>query len=459
MSEQREYLDDGTDMVQGDVEPRKTPVMASAFAADDSSGSDRKQSDGSRSLLSRLGSIIPYGGLLSTTFNLASATLGGGVISLAAAFQMSGVVSSIILLVLVTVFTVYSVGLMMQAVELTGYNSYADLSKNLFGPGWDYFTVMLTWLFTFGTCVGYVIAIGRLLEPVLADPSVPEFFRSQAGNRTLTSMIWLVGMFSLSLPKEINSLRYASAAGVICICYFIICIVVHSAKNGFKGGKLRDDIAMFKSGNNAIEGLSIFMFSYLCHMNCFSVYGEMRKPSAKRMTLHTACSMTLCCIAYIIAGFFGYADFGDEVTDTVLVFYDVRNDLMMAIAYVGIVFKLCVGFSLCMQPARDCCYYIIGWEVKTLAPWKNCLFCGTMALCALLLGLFIPVLNTVFGLLGSLCGGLLGFCLPAAYRMYCGKWGLKEVGIVNYVCTYLLFFAGVVATVFGTGASIYGVAA
>ncbi|PWU87275.1 arginine permease [Trypanosoma cruzi] len=178
-------------------------------------------------------------------------------------------------------------------------------------------------------------------------------------------------MFSLSLPKEINSLRYASAVGVICIYYFIACIVVHSVQHGFRGGKLRDDVAMFKSGNGAIEGLSIFMFSYLCHMNCFSIFGEMRKPSARRMTLHTACSMSLCCIAYIVAGFFGYADFGDEVTDTVLVFYDVRRDVLMAIAYAGIVLKLCVGFALCMQPARDCCYYIIGWDVATIPAWRN----------------------------------------------------------------------------------------
>ncbi|ORC86943.1 amino acid transporter [Trypanosoma theileri] len=432
------------------------PSLPVGDSSDNSDTSPKKAISG-KSLRKFVGSIIPYGGLLSTTFNLASATLGGGVISLPAAFQMSGVVMSIILLVLVTACTVYSVGLMMEAVELTGYNSYADLSRNLFGRGWDYFTVFLTWLFTFGTCVGYVIAIGHLLEPVLDDPSVPEFLRTKSGNRLMTSLIWLVGMFSLSLPKEINSLRYASAIGVICICYFILCIVIHSVQHGFKGGRLRDDVAMFKSGNSAIEGLSIFMFSYLCHMNCFSIYGEMRHPSAKRMTLHTACSMTICCIAFVMAGFFGYADFGAEVTDTILVFYNVRSDVKMAIAYVGIVLKLCVGFSLCMQPARDCCYYVLGWDLVTLPRWKNCLFCGTMALCALLLGLFIPVLNTVFGLLGSFCGGLLGFSLPALYRMYCGNWGLTQVGVVNYVCTYILLIAGVVAVVFGTGASIYGV--
>lgn len=410
-------------------------------------------------LLLHVSRIIPHGGLLSTTFNLASATLGGGVISLPSAFQMSGVVSSIIMLVLVTVGTIYSVGLMMQAVELTGYNSYALLSRKLFGRGWDYFTVSLTWLFTFGTCVGYVIAVGSLIKPVLSSPSVPVFWRSQTGIRVVTSIIWFIGMFSLSLPKQINSLRHVSAFAVMCILFFIVCIVVHSLQHGFKGGKLRDDVFMFKTGNGAIEGLSIFMFSYLCHMNCFSIYAEMRKPSARRMTLHTTSSMALCCIAYIVAGFFGYADFGAQVTDTILVFYDVRSDVMMSVAFAGILLKLCAGFALCMQPARDCCYYIIGWDLNELPAWKNCLFCGVMALCALLLGLFIPMLNTVFGLLGSLCGGILGFSLPALYRMYCGKWCLKSVGIVNYVCTYLLLFSGVVAVVFGTAASIYRVVA
>ncbi|KAH8607968.1 putative Transmembrane amino acid transporter protein putativeputative [Trypanosoma vivax] len=400
--------------------------------------------------------VLPHGGALSTTFNLGSATLGAGVISLAAAFNMSGVLFSVLLLVVVTALTIYSVALMMQAVALTGYTSYATLSRNLLGRGWDHLTVAITWLFTFGTCVSYVIAIGHLLEPVLSDPRTPEWLHGRAANRMITSAIWFLGMFPLSLPKEINSLRYASTIGVFCVCFFVICIVVHSLQNGFKGGKLRDDVAMFKTGNSAIEGLSIFMFAYLCHMNCFSIYAEMRKPSVRRMTLHTGYSMTMCCIVYIVAGFFGYADFGSKVTETVFCFYDVRSNVPMAVAFAGMLFKLCAGFSLCAQPARDCCYYIIGWDINTLPAWKNSLFCGTMALFALLLGLFIPTLNTVFGLLGSFCGGFLGFCLPALYRMYCGNWGRKQVGLANFLCTYALLVAGVVSIVFGTVASIHG---
>ncbi|CCD16967.1 unnamed protein product [Trypanosoma congolense IL3000] len=404
-----------------------------------------------------INTIIPHGGALSTTFNLGSATLGAGVISLAIAFQMSGVVPSILILIAVTILTIYSVGLMMQAVEITGYNSYAALSRNLFGPGWDYFTVAVTWLFTFGTCVSYVIATGYLVESVLSPSTASGFLLSKAGNRVITSVIWLVGMFSLSLPKEINSLRYASAVAMLFVCYFVVCIIVHSARNGLHDGKLPEGVAMFKSGNRAIEGLSIFMFSYLCHMNCFSIYSEMRNPSARRITIHTAYSMSLCCMVYILAGFFGYTDIGDRKVETVFEIYDVTGDVMMAIAFAGMLLKICVGFSLCMQPARDCCYYIIGWDVNALPTWKNSLFCGTMSLCALILGLFIPDINTVFGLLGSFCGGVLGFCIPALYRMYCGGWDMNRVGVVNYICTYLLLISGVIAVVFGTAASIYNV--
>lgn len=52
--------------------------------------------------------IVPYGGIVSSAFSLASSTIGGGIIALPAAFQTSGMGMSIIYLVLVAVLSVYS---------------------------------------------------------------------------------------------------------------------------------------------------------------------------------------------------------------------------------------------------------------------------------------------------------------------------------------------------------------
>ncbi|KAF8287557.1 amino acid transporter, putative [Trypanosoma cruzi] len=89
------------DTESGNIAPGNDPVVVPELGSEMAAGVKWRRTSSGMGALRCFTNIIPYGGLLSTTFNLASATLGGGVISLAAGFQMSGVAFSIILLVLV----------------------------------------------------------------------------------------------------------------------------------------------------------------------------------------------------------------------------------------------------------------------------------------------------------------------------------------------------------------------
>lgn len=59
--------------------------------------------------------IIPRGGFLSGVFNLASVTLGAGILSIPSAFNTSGMIMAIIYLLVVTSLTVYSIKLLVIA--------------------------------------------------------------------------------------------------------------------------------------------------------------------------------------------------------------------------------------------------------------------------------------------------------------------------------------------------------
>ena len=128
-------------------------------------------------------------------------------------------------------------------------------------------------------------------------------------------------------------------------------------------------------------------------------------------------------------------------------------------SYVGVFIKICASFGLLNNAGRSALYPLIGWDPYTVAYWKYLIGAIFLAVLDLMLGLFIPNVNMVFGFTGGVCGGSIGFILPALFIMYSGGWTLRSVGIVNYVCTYLTLFAGVVAIVFGTGATIYSAAA
>jgi amino acid permease len=410
-----------------------------------------------QSLIARtLVQLIPRGGSLASIFNLASATLGASIISLPAAFKMCGIALSTVLLLLTTLGTVYSMRLLARISVRTGLRSYEELARMLLGKSMDYVVSASMFVFCFGTMVAYVISMRDLISPFFAgDDNVSSFLREESGTRLLVCVVWLLGMLPLSFPKEINSLRHVSAFGVCAVVFLVISMVTHALANGMKTRDL-STLEYARTSNEAIVGASVFMFAFLCQTNAFEVYGEMENASPQKLSTVTAQSMAGCCGLYIIAGFFGYADFGSGVEDAVLKNYRPRSEPMIAISLAGLAVKLCVAFALCVQPARDTIFYMLNMgHYQVVETKKRVIVCGTMSVAALLLGLFIPKITVVFGLLGSFSGSIIGFIFPALFVIYSGDWGIATVGLVDYLATWLLLLSGVAVLIFGTSASIY----
>ncbi|CAJ1991212.1 amino acid transporter / AAT1.2 [Leishmania donovani] len=400
--------------------------------------------------------LVPYGGLVSTGLNLASSSIGAGIIALPYAFNASGLVMAIIYMFMIAYLTIYSYYLLGQAGTKTGLRNYEQIVRTLLGPGADYFLAFCMWFLSFGGEVSYVISVKDVLTAFLEDAdNTPAFLLNIWGQRLLTFLVWLVAMLPLCLPKEINSLRYFSCVAIVFIVYFVIAMVVHSAQNGLRADP-RPEIRMFTTGNTAVSGMSTFIFAFLSQLNAYESYEEMNNPTPLRLTLGATISVGIVFVLYFLAGLFGYLDFGTEMTGSALKKYNPVKDVMMGVGYVGILFKLCVGFGLHMIPVRDAIYHCVRVDVHTFAWWKNACVCAFMALLSLVAGLFIPSINVVFGLVGGFSGGFIGFIYPSFMVMYSGNWSLSSVGWFHYLSTYFLLIVGVVGVVWGTASSIYG---
>ncbi|CCW60932.1 unnamed protein product [Phytomonas sp. EM1] len=407
--------------------------------------------------------IVPHGGAISNSYNLASVTIGSGILSLPSSFQATGIIFAIVMLVLVTLSTAYSTFILGQAAEKTKFKlyTYELLSKGLLGHGCDYLAAFIMWMFCFGSCVSYVISVGDIIENITQNSTSSSFWTTIWGNRLLVFIVWACLMLPLAIPKEINSLRYVSVISVLSMVYFVAVIVIHACTNAFENGKLKHKVSLFKWGNDATSGIGTFIFSFVCQTNTFEVLREMNHPTPARLTRDTSFSMSACCLLYIIAGLFGYLDFGESIDDSILLFYDAKREPMVFISYFGIGLKLCVSFALCMLPARDSLYYCLSKKfptfksINTVPFWRNAAICAAMSTLALLLGTLGIHVNVVFNLLGGLCGGFIGFIFPALFIMYLGGWTLKNVGWFHYLSTYILLMLGVLAVVLGTTTTIY----
>ncbi|KPI90329.1 putative amino acid transporter aATP11 [Leptomonas seymouri] len=401
------------------------------------------------------GYMVPYGGLLSTGLNLASSSIGSGIIALPSAFHASGLIMGIIYMVVIAFLTIYSYYLLGQASERTGLRSYEQIVRRLMGTGADYFLAFCMWFLSFGGEVSYVISLKDVLTAFLENSdNTPEFLLTIWGQRLLTFVVWLCVMLPLCLPKEINTLRYFSFIAVIFIIYFVIAMVVHSTQNGLRQSP-RPEVKMFNTGNSAISGLATFIFAFLSQHNAMECYAELYKPSPLRLTMGASVAVLIVFVLYLFAGLFGYLDFGPAVTGSALKMYNPVDDKVMGVGYGGILLKLCVGYGLHMIPVRQAIYHCVKVDVHTFAWWKNACVCTSMAVLSLVVGLFIPNINVVFGLVGGFSGGFISYIFPALMFMYTGNWTASSVGWFHYLCTYLLLFVGVIGVVWGTAATIY----
>ncbi|ESL05193.1 amino acid transporter [Trypanosoma rangeli SC58] len=371
---------------------------------------------------------------------------------------------AIVYLAIITFLTIYSMYSLGVAAQRTQISNFEAMAVVLMGRWFALFVALVRVFHGLSGCVAYVISVGDIFKNVLKNSqSAPDFLKTTTGNRLLTALVWLCAMMPLVIPKHVDSLRYFSTFAVSFIIYFVVVIVVHSCTHGLSenihnvsmGKDDNSAVVLFNSGNEGIEGLGVFMFAYVCQINAFEVYWDMKNPTLPRFTLAAGIGMTLCFLLYGMTSFFGYMDFGKKVDGSILLMYHPLDEPEVLVAYIGVLSKLCASYALLFMAARNAIYHGLGWDVDKLPYWKHCIAVTFLSLLMLIFGLFIPKIQIVLGFAGSITGGSLGFLLPALFVMYSGDWTRKKVGAFHYILTYVMLVAGVIGIVFGTGATIY----
>lgn len=398
--------------------------------------------------------LLPHGSMAASAFNLASATLGAGTLALPQAMQDTGSVVGVIALVLSCAATIYSIRLLMIVVERTGFVTYEEIAKNLLGPKYEKLVAGLIIAFCWGTTLVYVVGMGNILASFDKVDGFPDAFKGTWGKRLITLIFWALFMLPLSLAKEINTLRYASLFGMLSTAILVAAIVVHSAEDDRGSSRLKAaqwTISM-------VEALPTFSFAYCCQTNSFEIYAELKNRSVRKMTMTTAVSMVCCTSIYIIAGIAGFADFGSNTDGDILNNYGLpTKHAYIAVAVVAISFTLTMAFPICIFPTRDAVVQLLGYRDTYSTPTKvRVIICVGLATASIIVGLFVPDISLLFGILGGIFGSSLGYILPALYAWKSGDWTPETVGWADVIGTYVLFIGGLICGIGGTISSLYG---
>lgn len=398
--------------------------------------------------------LLPHGGMAASGFNLASATLGAGTLALPSAMAGAGGVLGCLFLICCFAGTVYAIRLLVITLEVTGYNTYEELARKLVGPWFEKLTAALIVLFCWGITIVYVVAMGDILDPLRQIDGFPEVFQGQWGLRLMTVIFWGAFMLPLSLAKEINTLRYASLVGMGATAVLVIAVIVHSSKDSETS---RSQLNAANGSVNMVLALPVIIFSYCCQTNAFEIYAELKDRSVNRMTLVSGISMAACTAIYIIVGVAGAMEFGDNTNGNILKNYSSPTKTpYIAFAFICMSLTLTMAFPICIFPTRDAVLQMLGYRTAYLTPdYVRLPVSGLLATTSVIVGLFVPGVSVLFGLLGGICGSTLAFIWPSLFAMRTGKWTVENVGRVNVVAAWVLLVAGVLSGILGTAVSIY----
>lgn len=292
------------------------------------------------------------GSVAGCAFNLCSATLGAGSLSLPYAFRCSGLVLALVLLVLGALSTVFSIFLLVEARRLTGKQSYEELAHFLFGKRFEWLVEFAIILFCFGTAAAYIIAIGDILEPVAEAIGVPSWFNRYL----LMCAFWALVMFPLSMVEKVNSLTWTSLMGVISITFLVIAAAFHAFQTIGEEGWRTGETTYFNGGAQLLLGAPIVMFAFTCQVNVFSIQNELQNPTPQRMSRVVVGSVCTSLTIYAFMGLFGYLDFLGETPGNILKKYELQAsnfvDILIDMAFLAITITVVVAFPLNIFPCR-----------------------------------------------------------------------------------------------------------
>ena len=391
------------------------------------------------------GSVVVLRG---SVFNLCSATLGAGALALPYAFSRAGWLLGFFMLIVGAIGTIFSIRMLVVARDLTGYNSYEDLTVKLFCRKMGLFVEVNIIVFCFGTGVAYLIAVGDILEPVFENtglgpwiagikPGTPWDEESRRHVRVLAmSIFFAVLMFPLSLLERINSLRFTSFFGVFSICYLVFATVYHSTntmiQEGFDVTWGEAKLINFNILDFA-QAMPIIMFAFTCQVNVFSIYDELERPSPRRMGKVTNWAIFVCIAVYALTGMFGSLLYHKDTNPNILNNFladqakhraDNNSDeegggqnLILLLSLVAMALTIVMAFPLVVFPCRYTLDVVLYHDAEP--SWcRHFVLTAVICGCTLLVSLFVPNISIVFQLMGGTTSAFVCFVLPAAFAIH-----------------------------------------
>jgi amino acid permease len=325
------------------------------------------------------------GTIYSCTSYLANTIVGSGMLGLPHALSESGYLVGILFVLLFAWFS--SVGLHLLSIvahQSEGMSSFYSVANQAL-PGFSPLIDFIVALKCFGVATSHLIVIGDTMSSTM-DFLLNTGVHNELvwlTNKQLWITIFLVFLITpLSCFKQLNALQFTSSVSIVFVFCITIIIFMYSLGLSFMNPCLdfeplpdRDHMVCkgimepYTDFTRTIQVLTIFIFSFTCQQNIFSVVNEIKSHSQRRVDMVIKLAISFAVIVYLVISLSGYYTFGSEVLDNILLNFPKNH--LLTFSRIFVVFLVIFSYPLQLHPSRKCILSLISSFFTIASRYNN----------------------------------------------------------------------------------------
>ncbi|KAK0047865.1 sodium-coupled neutral amino acid transporter 7 [Biomphalaria pfeifferi] len=360
-------------------------------------------------------------GWFGSAFLVVNAVLGAGLLNFPMAFHRAGgVLSAVLVQSLFLVVIVTSILILVHCSDIKNCNTYQDVVSAICGPVAQLACVVMIVIVTFGTCVTFLVIIGdqcvmffcQVAKSLYCESS--PFYMSRAFVISVSSVVFIL---PLCFCRSIDFLKYASVLGVFGILYIVCLVTIKYFLPHREPGTV---LLSPKSWVDVFLIIPEICFAYQFHISVIPIYSCMNQRNIKEFSKTLTLAMVVCVITYTGTASLGYLQFGENITNDILLSFQPDTAVMVAIVLLAI--KACTTYPVscyCGKAAFDCFWKTV-WRMSAAESLvkentRRIILTLSWFTASLLISVFIPNIGVIIHLLGAFSAVFIfifpGMCL------------------------------------------------
>nr|XP_009477982.1 PREDICTED: sodium-coupled neutral amino acid transporter 1 [Pelecanus crispus] len=364
-----------------------------------------------------------------SVFNLSNAIMGSGILGLAFALANTGILLFLLLLVSVTLLSIYSIYLLLVCSKETGCMVYEKLGEHVFGSPGKMLVFGSTSLQNIGAMLSYLFVVKNELPSAIKFLMGKEesFWAWYVDGRFLVVTVTFGIILPLCLLKNLGYLGYTSGFSLSCMVFFLIVVIYKKFQIPCCGSELNATSAILPNSSahehmckpkyvifnsKTVYALPTIAFAFVCHPSVLPIYSELKDRSQKKMQLVSNISFFAMFVMYFMTAIFGYLTFCDDVQSDLLHNYHSKDDILILTVRLAVIVAVILTVPVLFFTVRSSLFEMARKTKFDLC--RHVLVTFVLLVIINLLVIFIPNMKDIFGVVGVTSANMLIFILPSS---------------------------------------------